>query len=68
MSYTSFKKMKAELAGKPGVNDPAAVSASIARKKYGKEAVQHAAETGTSLKGKPTKRRRMIQGFVKRHG
>lgn len=67
MSYTSFSKMKAELADKPGVTNPGGLAATLARRKYGSKAVQHAA-SGTSLRGKPTKRHEMIAGFVKRHG
>lgn len=71
MSYTSFGKMKAELARKPGVSDPGGLAASIARRKYGSRAVEHAAATGTSLRGKPSvhgARRKMLAGFAKRHG
>lgn len=51
MSYTPFKQMEAKLAHRPGVTNPGALAAFIARKKYGKKAVQHAAKTGTSLRG-----------------
>ena len=73
MSYTPFKEMEAKLAARPGVTDPAALAASIARKKYGNKAVQHAAATGHSLrhaKPKPKRkkdhRHQMIEGFL--HG
>lgn len=69
MSYTPFKQMEAKLANRPGVTNPAALSAFIAKKKYGKEAVQHAAATGTSLRGhkKKGKHHAQIEKFVKRH-
>lgn len=51
MSYTPFKKMTKKLAARPGVYDPAGLSAYLARKKYGKQAVQRAAAHGSSLKG-----------------
>lgn len=35
-----FQKLEASLAGKPGIRNPAAVAASIGRKKYGKEKFQ----------------------------
>lgn len=68
MSYTSFKAMEHKLAGRPGVTNPAGLAATIARNKYGAKAVEHAAKTGTSLRGTPTKRHGLIKEFVKRHG
>jgi hypothetical protein len=47
MSYTSFTRMKAEMAHKPGTPNAAPAA---------------------SPKSKPTKRHKMIAGFVKRHG
>jgi hypothetical protein len=65
MSYTPFKKMEAKLASRPGVTDPAALAATIARRKYGAKAVAHASATGTSLKGK---HHAALSKFVKKHG
>lgn len=39
MAYVGFKKLKSELAGKPGVTDPGAVAAKIGRAKYGQRAM-----------------------------
>lgn len=73
MSYTPFKQMEAKLAQRPGVTDPAGLAASIAAKKYGRDAVQKAAAHGTSLRhAKPKKharhdkRHKLIEGFL--HG
>lgn len=44
--YIGFAKLKASLARKPGVNNPAAVAAAIGRKKYGKEKFQKMAAAG----------------------
>lgn len=44
--YMGFAKLKASLARKPGVNNPAAVAAAIGRKKYGKEKFQKMAAAG----------------------
>lgn len=41
-----FKQLEHKLAGKPGVNNPFAVAASIGRKKYGKEKFQKLAAKG----------------------
>ena len=41
--YIGFAKLKGELSGKPGVKNPAALAASIGRKKYGKQKFQKAA-------------------------
>lgn len=46
--YLGFDRLKNELAHKPGVNDPAAVAASIGKKKYGKRRfARHAAKGET---------------------
>lgn len=55
MSYTPFKKMVKKLAGKKGVTDPAALAASIGRKKYGAKKMAKAAATGKSLRGAKAK-------------
>ena len=44
--YMGFAKLKASLARKPGVKNPAAVAAAIGRKKYGKEKFQKMAAAG----------------------
>lgn len=44
--YMGFAKLKASLARKPGVKNPAAVAAAIGRKKYGKEKFQKMATAG----------------------
>lgn len=48
-AYIGFKKLKAKIAAKGGVRNPAAVAASIGRKKYGKEKFQAAAAAGKKL-------------------
>jgi hypothetical protein len=72
MPYVGFDKLKAELAQRPGVTNPAALASAIGAKKYGSKAMHHAAATGTSLRGhkkhKPGKRHHMIAQFVKRNG
>jgi hypothetical protein len=35
MPHIGYKKLKAELAAKPGVHDPGALAAAIGRRKYG---------------------------------
>jgi hypothetical protein len=64
MSYTPFKQMEAKLASKPGVTNPAALSAYLAKKKYGAKAVQTAAKNGTSLRKKKRKSK-AIAAFIK---
>jgi len=54
MAYVGFKKLEGKLAGK-GVRNPGAVAASIARKKYGKAAVQKAAAKSKSMRGMKAK-------------
>jgi hypothetical protein len=49
MAYMGFKKVEASLKGK--VDNPAAVAASIGRKKYGKGKFQKAAAEGKSMRG-----------------
>lgn len=51
MAYEGFSKLKGELGHKPGVRNPGAVAASIGRKKYGKKTFQHAAASGTKMRG-----------------
>lgn len=41
-----FSALTKQLAGKPGVDNPAAVAASIGRKKYGKKKMQNLAAEG----------------------
>jgi hypothetical protein len=69
MSYTPFKQMEAKLAKKPGVTDPAALSAFIARKKYGNAQLEAAAKGHHSLRHakKKGKHHAQIAKFVKRH-
>ena len=50
MAYVGFKKLEGKLARK-GVKNPAALAASIGRKKYGKAKFQKAAAQGKSLRG-----------------
>jgi hypothetical protein len=45
-SGARFATLKAKLAGKPGVENPAALTASIGRKKYGKRKFQSLAAKG----------------------
>lgn len=47
-SYEGFKAVEAS-AAKSGASDPAAVAAAAGRKKYGKEAFQHAAAAGKKM-------------------
>src|SRR5690348_5148465 len=47
--YIGFDKLKGELAKKPGVQNPAALAASIGRKKYGPKRFNAAAATGQKL-------------------
>lgn len=72
MSYMPFDKMKAELAQRPGVTNPAGLAATLANRKYGEKAVQHAAKTGHSLRGhkqiRHGKRHKMLAQFAKRNG
>jgi len=51
--HMGFDKLKRSLAHQKGVTNPGAVAASIGRKKYGDQAMQHAAETGHELKENP---------------
>lgn len=71
MTYTGFDKLKGELAKRPGVTNAGGLAASIGASKYGRNAMQHAAASGKSLRGKPTKktkRHQAIQRFVRHHG
>lgn len=49
--YIGFGKLKAELADRPGVTDPAALAAAIGRRKYGKGKYQSYAARGKNMKG-----------------
>jgi hypothetical protein len=51
MPYEGFSKLKGELAHKPGIRNPGAVAASIGKKKYGAKPFQHAAASGTKMRG-----------------
>ncbi len=51
MAYEGFAKLKGELGRNPKVRNPGAVAASIGRKKYGKSKFQHAAASGTKMRG-----------------
>lgn len=51
MPYEGFKKVEASIAAKGGVRNPAAVAASIGRKKYGAKAFNKVAHEGHSMKG-----------------
>ena len=50
MGYQGFKAVEAS-AAKSGARDPAAVAASIGRKKYGKARFQKAAASHTKMRG-----------------
>ena len=67
MSYVGFQRLKGQLAQRPGVTNPGGLAAAIGRAKYGAGAMRKAAASGTSLRGKPTKRRQMIKRFVRHH-
>lgn len=72
MSYVGFKGLQDKLT-KGDVADPAALAASIGRRKYGSKAMGQAAASGTSLRGhkkavKHGPRHKMLAQFVKRHG
>lgn len=64
MAYLGFKALEGKLAGRPGVTNPAALSAVIGANKYGKGAMQKAAASGQSLRGvgPASKRRRKRRG------
>lgn len=66
MSYVGFNKLKGELAQRPGVTNPGALSAAIGHRKYGPKKFQHAAATGTTLKGKSA-RHKAIAESMRRH-
>lgn len=51
MGYEGFKKVEADVAKEPGVRNPAAVAASIGRKKYGAKKFNKAAASGTKMRG-----------------
>lgn len=47
--YVGFDKLKGELEKRPGVKDPAALAASIGKKKYGKKRFQRHAAAGKTF-------------------
>lgn len=55
---SAFKKLKGELARKPGITDPAALAASIGRKKYGTEEFQAMAAAGRRRANREVSRKR----------
>ena len=67
MTYVGFNKLKGQLAQRPGVTNPGALSAYIGKRKYGAKEMRKAAASGKSLRGKPTKRRQAIERFVRHH-
>jgi hypothetical protein len=48
--YVGFDRLKGELAKRPGVTNPAALAASIGKKKYGKKRMQQHAARGESFR------------------
>jgi hypothetical protein len=50
MAYVGFDKLKGQLAERPGVSNPGALAAYIARKKYGKKPVEKYAAAGRSMR------------------
>jgi hypothetical protein len=50
MAYMGFAKLENELSHETGVQNPAALAASIGRKKYGAAKFNHAAAAGKSLR------------------
>ncbi len=50
MAYVGFKQLTNELSHESGVTNPAALAASIGRKKYGAKKFNKAAATGKSLR------------------
>ena len=52
MAHIGFDALKAKLAAKGNVTDPAAVAASIGRQKYGKAGMQALAKAGEKKKAK----------------
>src|SRR5690242_6620175 len=71
MSYTPFKTMEAKLAKRPGVTNPAALTAYIARRKFGNAQLEQHAKAHTSMRNaKPLKKGKhhgQIAAFVKRN-
>lgn len=55
MAYIGFKRMTHNLDAK-GATNPEALAAWIARRKYGKKAVQEHAASGKSMKNTPEKK------------
>lgn len=51
MAYVGFSKLASIIGAKGKVRNPAAVAASIGRKKYGKSRFQRAAAQGKSMRG-----------------
>jgi hypothetical protein len=50
MAYQGFKHVEDQLAHEDGVDNPAALAASIGRKKYGVQKFDRAAAHGTTLR------------------
>lgn len=50
--YVGFDKLKGQLAKRPGVTDPAALAASIGRRKYGAKRFQQHAAAGKPFRPK----------------
>jgi hypothetical protein len=50
--YTGFDRLKSTLAKRPGVKDPAALSAAIGKKKYSAKRFQQHAARGESFRPK----------------
>lgn len=48
---SNFKKLEGKLAGRKGVTDPAALAASIGRRKYGEQGMEAKAAAGRKRKG-----------------
>ena len=71
MAYHTFKQMESILSKKPGVTNPAGLSAYIARRTYGNKALETAAKNHTSLRGHKKlhkgKHHKQIAAFVARN-
>jgi hypothetical protein len=50
-SYVGFDKLKGELAKRPGVKNPAALSAYLGRRKYGAKRFDRYAAKGKKMRG-----------------
>ena len=67
---TAFDRLKSELAGKPGITDPAALAATIGRKKLGAAAFNAKAAAGRrKAKHKHGERRMaLVTQYMKQRG